>query len=199
MTALARVEAFRRLPNGDPGLMPADGETFRNAMRQLASGVSLITHRGEGQPAGLTATSVTSLSADPPALIVCVNRAASGFVGLTPGAAFGVSVLGADQQEFADRFAGRMGHKGAERFQEGRWLISLSGAPLLKDSLAAFECEVEDLIERHTHAIIIGRVTRVAVRGKGSALIYWRGGYDQLGWGADELARAVGQTPKGSG
>src|ERR1700677_3902697 len=68
MTALVRVEAFRRLPNGDPGLTAADAETFRGAMRQLASGVSLITHAGEGQPAGLTATSVTSLSIDPPAL-----------------------------------------------------------------------------------------------------------------------------------
>ena len=53
-----------------------------------------------------------------------------------------------------------------------------SGAPLLRDSLAAFDCEVEDVIERHTHAIVIGRVRRVASRQQGGALVYWRGAYD---------------------
>ena len=85
----------------------ADG--FRLAMRQLVSGVCLITHgRGEAR-VGMTATSVSSLSMDPPTLIVCVNKSASLYARLRRGDAFGVSVLGAQHAEFADRFAARTG------------------------------------------------------------------------------------------
>jgi flavin reductase (DIM6/NTAB) family NADH-FMN oxidoreductase RutF len=164
-------------------------------MRHLASGVCLVTHSVGGAPAGMTATAVASLSLDPPTLIVCLNRAASTFASLAPGVAFGVSVLGADHREFAERFAGRTGAEGAERFREGRWLIPPSGAPLLWDAIAAFECEVEDIVERHTHAIVIGRVKRAAAGAGGGALVYWRGGYDQLGWSRDELSRATGLSP----
>ena len=104
-------------------------------------------------------------------------------------------MLGAHQQEFADRFSGGAGISGAERFDHGHWTHSPNGAPLLRDSLAAFDCEVDDIIERHTHAIIIGRVKGIAIRKHGGALVYWRGIYDFLGWDDDELSRAVGVTP----
>ena len=196
MTVLAAVDAFRRVSPGGTTLVEADADTFRAAMRCLASGVCLVTHSVGGAPAGMTATAIASLSFDPPTLIVCLNRAASTYPGLAPGAAFGVSVLGADDRELAERFGGRAGAEGAERFREGRWLIPPSGAPLLWDALAAFDCEVEDVIERHTHAIVIGRVRRTAAGAGGGALVYWRGGYDQLGWSRDELSRATGLSPQ---
>ena len=114
-----------------PTFVEADVDTFRAAMRHLASGVCLVAHSVGGAPAGMTATAVASLSLDPPTLIVCLNRAASTYAGLARGVAFGVSVLGADHRELAERFAGRTGEEGAERFREGRWLIPPSGAPLL--------------------------------------------------------------------
>jgi flavin reductase (DIM6/NTAB) family NADH-FMN oxidoreductase RutF len=168
-------------------------------MRQLASGICLVTQNVNGVRAGMTATAVASLSLDPPTLIVCVNRAASIYAGLTPGAAFGVSVLGADHREFADRFAGRTGENGAERFREGRWRIAPNGAPLLGDALAAFACEVEEIVERNTHAIVIGRVKHAAAASGGGALLYWRGVYDQVGWSDDELARATGRSSQSEG
>ena len=195
MTALAAIDACRRPSPSGPTFVEADVDTFRAAMRHLASGVCLVTHSVGGAPAGMTATAVASLSLDPPTLIVCLNRAASTFASLAPGVAFGVSVLGADHREFAERFAGRTGAEGAERFREGRWLIPPSGAPLLWDALAAFECEVEDVVERHTHAIVIGRVKHAVAGSGGGALVYWRGGYDQLGWSRDELSRATGLSP----
>jgi flavin reductase (DIM6/NTAB) family NADH-FMN oxidoreductase RutF len=173
-------------------LHPANNDSFRAAMRQLTGAVCLITHTAQGGRAGLTATSVSSLSTDPPSLVVCINRASTSSPGFAVGVAFGVNLLGAHQQEFADRFAGRGGVSGAERFAEGRWV----GAPLLCDSPAAFDCEVEDIIERHTHAIVIGRVRRAAAREQGGALVYWRGAYDSLGWSDDEISRAVGATPR---
>jgi flavin reductase (DIM6/NTAB) family NADH-FMN oxidoreductase RutF len=199
MTVLAAVDAFRQASPNSPAFVEADGSVFRAAMRQLASGVCLVTHCVGGVRAGMTATAVASLSLDPPTLIVCVNRAASTYDGLTAGAAFGVSVLGADHREFAERFAGRTGEEGAERFHEGRWRIAPNGAPLLWDALAAFACEVDDVVERKTHAIVIGRVKHAAAASSGGALVYWRGGYDQLGWSDDELARATGRSPTKSG
>ena len=177
-------------------LQAADGESFRFAMRQLTGAVCLITHSAGADRVGLTATTVTSLSTNPPSLLACVNRNSSSYPGLAPGVAFGVNVLGAHQQELADRFAGRGGANGAERFAEGHWIVAPSGAPLLSDSLAAFDCEVEDIIERHTHAIVIGRVRRVASRKQGGALVYWRGAYDCLGWSDEEVSRAIGLTPR---
>src|ERR1700689_4892587 len=124
---------------------PSAAESFRQAMRQLASGVSVITH-GDGEyRTGLTATSVSSLSAEPPALIVCVNRSASLYARLGAGDLIGVNVLAADHAEIADRFAGRGGLKGAERFAEGHWVTTPDGVWLLADAIAAFECEVEDI------------------------------------------------------
>jgi flavin reductase (DIM6/NTAB) family NADH-FMN oxidoreductase RutF len=196
MTALAAVDACRRLSASGPTFVEADVDTFRAAMRCLASGVCLVAHSVGGAPAGMTATAVASLSLDPPTLIVCLNRAASTYAGLARGVAFGVSVLGADHRELAERFAGRAGAEGAERFREGRWLVPPSGAPLLGEALAAFDCEVEDIVERHTHGIVIGRVRRAAAGAGGGALVYWRGGYDQLGWSRDELSRATGFSPQ---
>ena len=195
MTVLAAVDAFRRASPNGPAFVEADGDGFRVAMRHLASGVCLVTHGVGGARAGITATAVASLSLEPPTLIVCVNRAASIYAGLTPGAAFGVSVLSADQREFAERFAGRTGVEGAERFREGRWLTAPNGAPLLWDALAVFACEVEEIVKRNTHVIVIGRVKHAVAASGGGALVHWRGGYDQLGWSDDELARATGRSP----
>ena len=131
-------------------------------MRQLTGAVRLITHSVRAdRRAGLTATAVTFLSTNPPSLLACVNRNSSSYPGLAPGVAFGVNVLGADHRELADRFAGRDWRETAPNaFAKAAGRSSPSGAPLFSDALAAFDCEVEDIIERHTHAIVIGRVKR---------------------------------------
>lgn len=183
------------LAQGPAASEPAPADAFRTAMRHLVSGVSLITH-GEGRAkTGMTATSVSSLSSEPPTLLVCVNRNASIYRGLKPGEGFGISVLSADQSEAADAFAGRTGLQGAERFRHGRWLTTRDGVDLLAGALANFDCEVEETIERHTHAIVIGRVRQAFTGESSGALLYWRGAYDQLGWRADEVSRAIGLTP----
>ena len=112
------------------------------------------------------------------------------------GDAFGVSVLGAQHAEFADRFASRTGLKGAERFAEGDWLETPAGVPVLADALACLACEAEEVIERHTHAILIGRVTQASPQPSDGALLYWRGDYDRIGWSAEEVARAIGAAPR---
>jgi flavin reductase (DIM6/NTAB) family NADH-FMN oxidoreductase RutF len=155
----------------------ASSGDFRNAMRQLTGGVSVIT-AGRGRDiSGMTVTSVSSLSVDPQALIVSINREASSWPLVRRYGFFGVNILTSDQIDIAERFTGRGGLKGADRFAGAHWMTRASGVPLLIDALAAIDCEVEDVVERHSHAIVIGRVLDVAVSARTAALAYWQGRY----------------------
>src|SRR5262249_12061820 len=93
---------------------------------------------------------------------------------------FGVSVLAAHHEAVASRFGGLGGLKGEARFGGECWHTLATGASLLCDALAVIDCELEELIERHSHAIAIGRVVAMQGRGVGDALLYWRGGYHGL-------------------
>src|SRR5262245_56693092 len=152
-------------------------DDFRNAMRRLTGGVSVIT-AGRGRDiSGMTVTSVTSLSVEPAALIVSVNRGASSWPLIRRYGFFGVNILNADQFDIAERFTCKDGLKGAARFAGADWFTRASGAPLLSGALAAIDCEVEEVVERHSHAIVIGRVLDLQVSPRTAALAYWQGQY----------------------
>ena len=157
-----------------------EGAAFRHAMRELASGVSLVTTgRGEAR-SGCTATALCSLSLNPPTLIVNISRTSSTLALLRANGVFGVSILAAAHEELADRFAGRNGVRGAARFAGANWITLATGAPLLRDALTAIDCSVQEIIERHTHAIVIGEVKAARRNGGAGALVHWRGGYEQI-------------------
>ena len=168
---------------------------FRRAMRQLTGGVSVIT-AGRGRDiSGMTVTSVSSLSVDPPALIVSINREASSWPLVKRYGFFGVNILASDQIDIAERFTGKGGLKGADRFVGARWTTRASGVPLLADALAAIDCEVEDIVERHSHAIVIGRVLDVAVSERTAALAYWQGRYVAIDQDEDAAKLAEVSVP----
>lgn len=150
---------------------------FRNAMRQLTGGVSVITAGRGIDISGMTVTSVSSLSVDPPTLIVSINRSASSWPLLKRYGFFGVNILTSDQTDIAERFTGKGGLKGADRFTGIGWTTRASGVPLLAGALAAIDCEVEEVVERHSHAIVIGRVLDVVTSERTAALAYWQGQY----------------------
>ena len=152
-------------------------ETFRSAMRNLAGGVSVITAGRGREISGMTVTSVSSLAVDPPSLIVSINRTASSWPLIQRLGVFGVNLLTADLVDVAERFAGKGGLKGSERFAGSEWTTRASGVPLLVGALAAIDCEVEEVIERHSHAIVIGRVLDVVASPRSAALAYWHGEY----------------------
>ena len=156
-------------------------DSFKAAMRHLVGGVSIVSVAHEGELGGLTATSLTSLSAEPPSLIVCVKQSVSGLPLLRASGRFAVSILGHDHRDIADRFAGRDGSHGAARFVAAEWIGRPGYPPVLADALASFECEVEDLIDRFSHTIVIGRVTDSRAQGGDGALVYWRAAYDRVG------------------
>ncbi len=158
----------------------AEGANFRLAMREFASGVAIVACGEGGDRAGCTATAVASLSVSPPSLIVCLSLSASTLKRLRRARAFSVNVLGAEHAELAARFSGRTGSEGADRFDRGDWAPLVTGAPVLADALAALDCLVEDIVERHTHAIVIGAVQAVRTAGAKSALLHWRSRFESL-------------------
>ena len=153
--------------------------TLKDAMRQLAGGVCVITAGVGEERTGLTATSAASLSVSPPTMIVCVNRDASALPIMQLRRHFCVNVLGARHRDVADRFAGRGGVKGVARYAEADWSALATGALALEGALASVDCEIEEFVERHSHVIVIGAVKALRVR-PGQPLIYGQGEYGAL-------------------
>lgn len=153
---------------------------FKLAMRNLAGAVSVITVGSGPNRTGFTATSVSSFSAEPPVVLVCVNKSSSSWGALQDAGSFGVNILSDQQSAVADRFAGKGGIKGSDRYVGSEWLRLESGVLGLQSALVVFDCDVEEIIERHSHALILGRVTGVDVSPDAAPLMYWNGQYQQL-------------------
>jgi flavin reductase (DIM6/NTAB) family NADH-FMN oxidoreductase RutF len=154
-------------------------QQFRSVMRRLAGGVSIITAGQGNNITGMTVTSLTSLSAFPPRLLVSINRQASSFALIDRHRLFGVTILGSDQHEIAGRFSNSR-LKGNQRFEGIAWSRGSSGVPLLGHSLATIECQVEEIIERHSHGIIVGSLLSFELSPRLSGLVYWNGQYIEI-------------------
>jgi len=148
-----------------------------DAMRQLPGGVSVITTGRAPNRTGYTGTAVFSLSVDPERVVISVGKASSSYAAVRESRIFGLNVLRSDQQAIADRFAGRGGVKGEERYDGAEWTVAPSGVSLLKSALASVECAVEEIVERHSHAIVIGEVISVSADSSSDALFFWRSRY----------------------
>jgi len=172
-------------------------DDFRGAMRHLAGGVSVITVGRAKDITGMTVTSVSSLSVDPPTLILSINRESSSWQLLKRDGFFGVNILTADQLDIAERFTGKGGLKGAARFDGAQWVTRVSGVPLLVGALAAIDCEVEEIVERHSHAIVIGRVLDIQATTRTAALAYWQGQYVAIDQNEDAIKLAEVSLPGG--
>ena len=173
-------------------------DDFRGAMRHLVGAVSVVTAGRGSDITGMTVTSVSSLSIDPPTLIVSVNRESSTWPVLKRYGVFGVNVLTSDQIDIAERFSGQNGLKGRERFVGGEWVARGPSAPLLVGASAAIDCEVEDVIERHSHAIVIGRVRDLTLSKNESSLAYWHGRYVAIDRDEDISRLAAVGVPYGA-
>ena len=152
---------------------------FRSVMCRLAGGVAIVTAGRGDDITGMTVTSLTSLSAEPPRLLVSINRKASSFGLIERDRLFGVNILGSDQQVLADRFSSAK-LSGRERFEGAAWSVGPSGVPLLTRSLATVECQVEEIMERYSHGIIVGRLLSMELSHRLSGLVYWNGQYIEI-------------------
>ena len=149
---------------------------FRAALRQFASGVTVVTTRdSDGRPCGLTASAFTSVSLEPPLVLVCVDRAATAHPAFETHGWFAVNLLGTGQAHLSRRFAVSGGDKFAGvGYHEGRARL-----PILDDVVAALECRIVHRYAGGDHTIFVGEVEGAAVTG-GLPLVYHGGSYHQL-------------------
>jgi flavin reductase (DIM6/NTAB) family NADH-FMN oxidoreductase RutF len=153
---------------------------FRNAMGHFATGVTVVTSvNADGEPVGTTANAVSSLSLDPPLVLVCFDRSSLTLEAVRSHGAFAVNVLAAPQRHLSANFA-RRGLAAA--WDEVRHRPGPTGSPRLEGVLAALECTVEHYLPGGDHEIVIGRVRDVETSaGDAAPLVFWRGGYASLG------------------
>ncbi|MEM9043860.1 MAG: flavin reductase family protein [Pseudomonadota bacterium] len=154
-----------------------DPTELRQALGRFATGVTIVTAIDEkGQPVGFTANSFTSVSLDPPLLLVCLAHKAFSYRTFRQAESFVVNVLAAGQEDTAMLFA----TSGADKFGGMAWEPGVMGAPLMPNCLAQFDCAMHQRVIAGDHDILMGRVIGFAHK-EGSALVYHSGSFRSLG------------------
>ncbi|WP_017931425.1 flavin reductase family protein [Robiginitomaculum antarcticum] len=148
-------------------------EEFSGGMRKLAASVTVITTRYNGVDYGLTASAVTSLSADPPSLLACIHREGSAFDPIERAGKFCVNILSRKQTDVSTAFAQ---NEPEDRFKSGAWSRSPGGMPYLMGAAASFECKVMDVLPGFSHGVFVGLITDITVS-EAHALLYADGEY----------------------
>ncbi len=169
-------------PNSRLATLPTvTSEDHRYGMRHFAVGVSIITARDGDLRAGLTATAVCSVTADPPRLVVFVNKNVFASEVILKSGGLCVNVLEGEQEEVAKAFAGMVKDvQGDARFEHGTWRELVTGSPTLDGSLANFDCRVIKVFDESTHHAFLCEVLATCERNDGEALIYLNGAFRRI-------------------
>jgi flavin reductase (DIM6/NTAB) family NADH-FMN oxidoreductase RutF len=155
--------------------MSVDEQEFKNALKLWASGVTVVTSKTQKHGVkGMTATSFSSVSLDPPQVLVCINKSADTGDAVLESKTFAINILKENQSEISNQFAGSVSQE--ERFGNVNWHEGETGAPVIDDALASIECIVVQQVQAGTHWVIIGEVQSVACR-SGKPLMYYNSAY----------------------
>jgi flavin reductase len=162
--------------------LPIDRDAFLQAMRRAANGVTVVATDGRGGRQGCTVSAMSSVSADPPSLLVCVHHKSAVAQAIRANGVFSVSLLGSDHRQVSEVFAGRVRTEFGSKFACGSWGRLQTGAPVLADAPAAFDCRVAETVSVGSHLVVIGRVvtTRTAAAAD-QPLVYANRSYRALG------------------
>lgn len=150
---------------------------FKAAMRCVPTGVTVATSLKDDELRGITLNAFSSVSADPPMILICVNRDARTYLYIATSRIFCVNVLAADQRELAERFSGKMRER---QFDDIAYISGETGAPILPGAIAHFDCEVFEEHQVASHSIFIGRVVSASSR-EGSPLGYFNRDFRDFG------------------
>lgn len=148
-------------------------DQFRQAMRHYASGVCVVAAGDETDRAGMTVSSMTSVSAEPPMILVCINRSSRSHDSLANSDYFSVNILTSGQSDIAMTFAGATKLKGAAKFEVGEW--KYKPVPIIEKALYSLICQKHECYEAGSHSILVGNVTESFGNGIGEALINFDG------------------------
>jgi flavin reductase (DIM6/NTAB) family NADH-FMN oxidoreductase RutF len=157
---------------------PVDVDQFKIGMRSLAGAVSIISSAHANHRYGMTMTAVCSATADPPTVLICVNKLASTHGAIAKSGIFCVNVLRVEDWELSTTFSGAQTGEG--RFKSRDWTRLATGSPVLIDSLVSFDCRVVKSLVHGSHTIFLGQVEQVLVGKKGKPLLYSEGQYAKL-------------------
>lgn len=158
---------------------PIPAQDFRAAMARFPGAVTLITARAGAERRGLTATAVCSVTADPPSLLVCLNRHTGTCAAIQDSGRFAVNLLADPSAPLALRFAGAGGVSGAEKFALGDWAEDAAGLPILREAAVSLSCAVSEALVAGSHRIFIGQIEAVRF-GDGAALVYEQARFHRL-------------------
>ncbi len=184
------ISQFPKYLAGDPSADSPAKTAFKlvsrsdyvNSMSRVANSVNVVTTDGPRGRAGVTVSAATSVTAEPPTLLVCIHEASEATAAILGNGVFCLNVLEAGQQAFSELFAGLRPDAPADKFEAGHWTHLVTGAPVLEEGLAVFDCRVDAVLKEGTHQIFVGQV--VATRtGKGLPLVYSHRAYARPDWG----------------
>jgi flavin reductase len=149
-----------------------DGARFREAMSRVAAAVHIVTTDGPAGLGGITATSVASITVEPPMMLFCINKTSPSAARVIKNGVFCINTLTPSHEALANIFAGRTGHHLDERFTSGEWTKLVTGAPMLRNAAAVFDCRLAEVKEVMTHLVMIGTVEAVDYGRQGCNLTY---------------------------
>jgi flavin reductase (DIM6/NTAB) family NADH-FMN oxidoreductase RutF len=152
-----------------------DSRAFWQTLGQRPIGMTVVTADSDDGPTGFLGLSAAHVTANPPTMLVSVDRKTSARAGILARRHFAVNFLPATAVKVADAFGGKSGIVGAARFAEGEWCKLVTGAPVFRAALGVFDCIVDDVVERGDVSIIIGKVVAVASGADAEPLIFFRG------------------------
>jgi flavin reductase (DIM6/NTAB) family NADH-FMN oxidoreductase RutF len=160
---------------------PFSAGDFRKALGAFATGVTVITTAGPADHYGMTANAFSSVSLDPPLVLVCVVSGTRGAEALTTNGVFAVNVLTEEQEQLSNYFASRSRPNGRSAFDEVPFEDGVTGSPLIKGCAAHLDCRLHSEYEAGDHTIFIGEVQAMAVDGETRPLLFHGGRYAYLG------------------
>jgi len=171
-----------------------DAMEFRRALGSFLTGVTIVTTIDEtGDPRGFTANSFTSVSLEPPLVLVCIAKKALGHQAFSTSRGFAINILSEAQKAASGIFAS----KAPDKFASVAWQPGQTGNPLIEGSVAVFDCGMEQLVDAGDHSILIGRVHAFTYNGA-QPLGYCRGAYVTPGLSQEALAAAPPGTEVGA-
>jgi flavin reductase len=152
---------------------------FKNAMSLLTSAVNVVTTAGKSGRYGFTASAVCSVTDTPPTLLVCMNQASSSHAHFVENKILTVNVLGAQHEDLSKAFSSKM--TAEERFNHAAWTELETGAPILKNALVSFDCQIEQIQAVGTHSVFMCRVVAIQQSQQDESLVYFNRAYHSVG------------------
>jgi flavin reductase len=154
-------------------------EQFVRQMRRVPGAVAIVASADGEERTGMAATAWNSLCADPPLMLICVNRNASVHPLIVRTKLFSLNLLDASEAETVAIFSAQRGLESSDRFKQEHWVDSPSGQPFLKGATASFECELLDSHAYETHEIFIGKVRHMDMAETVDPMLYFDGAFCQ--------------------